>query len=129
MTDPIADMLTRLHNGYLARKTEVAIPYSKVKEAMSQLLKKEGYIGEVEVRGEVAKKELMVTLRYNGKQPAMTGVKRLSKPGLRKYSTVKKIPRSLGGYGLTIVSTSSGVFSDKEARSKGIGGELLASIW
>ena len=129
MTDPIADMITRLRNGYLAHKLEVNIPYSKLKEAVAKLLEKEQYVAKVEVREEKVQKTLVVTLRYTGKLPAVTGVKRLSKPGLRKYSTTKQIPKSLGGYGVTIVSTSLGILTDKEARKKGVGGELLCSIW
>ncbi len=132
MTDPIADMLTRIHNGYLAHKGEVSIPYSKLKESIAQLLKKEGYVTEVEIKADednAILKNIVVGLRYVGKQPAMTGVKRLSKPGLRKYIAAKKIPKSLGGYGVTIVSTSAGILGDKEARAKGVGGELLCSIW
>ncbi len=129
MTDPIADMITRIHNGYLARKSEVEIPYSNVKAAMGRLLERENYVEKAEEKERDGHKVIMLKLKYNGKQPALTSVKRLSKPGLRRYSGAKKIPRSLGGYGLTIVSTSLGVMSDKEARAKGIGGELLCSIW
>ena len=129
MTDPIADMMIRIKNGYAARKDEVAIPHSKVKQAIANLLEKQQYIAEVKEAEEDGHKNIVVKLRYNGKIPAMTGVKRLSKPGLRLYSTATNIPRSLGGYGLTIVSTSAGVLSDKEARAKGVGGELLCSVW
>lgn len=130
MTDPIADMITRLNNGYLARKQEVVAPYSKVKEAMAKLLVREQYLESTAVDDkESAKKTLVMKLRYIDKKPALTGVKRLSKPGLRRYTSAHKIPRSLGGYGVTIVSTSLGVLSDKEARAKKVGGELLCSIW
>jgi small subunit ribosomal protein S8 len=129
MTDPIADMIIRVKNAYLARRDEVIIPHSKVKEAIAVLLKREKYVGEIEVKTETLPKQLVLKLVYVNGMPVVNSVKRLSKPGLRKYSGSKSIPRSLGGYGITIISTSQGVMTDKEARKKGIGGELLCSIW
>jgi len=129
MTDPISDLMIRIKNAYLAKKKDLDIPHSKVKESIVMLLKKEGYVGEVVVKEQKPHAVLHVELKYNEGAPAVTGVKRLSTPGLRNYSRSKKIPRTLGGYGLTIISTSSGVLSDKEAKKKGIGGELLCSIW
>jgi len=129
MTDPIADMIIRIQNGYMAHKSDVMIPHSKVKESIAHLLKREHYVEEVSIVDTKPQKSLNVKLRYVGRMPAVSKVKRISKPGLRKYATSVSIPRALGGYGLTIISTSKGVMSDKEARKLGIGGELLCSIW
>lgn len=129
MTDPISDMIIRVKNAYLARKTTVNIPYTKVLHALANLLKEEKYVEEVKVEETKPVKTLVLTLRYVKRIPAITDVKRISKPGLRRYTTADKIPQTLGGYGLTIVTTSQGVMSDKQARAKGIGGELLCSIW
>src|SRR3989344_6203670 len=129
MTDTIADMITRLRNGYAAHKTVVSMPHSKQKEAIGRLLEKEQYIEKLEVAGEGVEKALVLSLKYTEKRPVLTGIVRLSKPGLRKYSPANRIPRSLGGYGLTIVSTRMGIMSDKEAKKKGVGGELLCSVW
>ncbi len=129
MTDPIADMIIRVQNGYMARMDEVKVPHSKVKEAIAHLLKREKYVEEVVIADVKPQKVISLKLRYVAGIPAVTKVKRISKPGLRKYATSTSIPRALGGYGVTIVSTSKGVMSDKEARKLGIGGELLCSIW
>lgn len=129
MTDAIADMIIRLQNGYMAHKDEVLVPHSKVKEAIAELLKRERYVEDVVIEDVKPQKVMKITLLYVNGMAAITKVKRISKPGLRKYSASKAIPRSLGGYGLTIVSTSQGVMSDKEAKKKGVGGELLCSIW
>lgn len=129
MTDPIADMIIRIQNGYMARKDEVELPHSKVKEAIALLLKRERYVEDVSIADVKPQKVITMKLRYVAGSPAVTKVKRISKPGLRKYATTTSIPRALGGYGVTIISTSKGVMSDKEARKLGIGGELLCSIW
>lgn len=129
MTDPIADMIIRIKNAYAAKKKDLRIPHSNVLESIAHLLKDEKYIEEVVIEDTKPRKTLFVTLRYIGRTPAMTDVKRLSKPGLRKYATSDKLPKTLGGYGLTIITTSQGVMTDKQARAKGVGGELLLSIW
>lgn len=129
MTDAIADMIIRIQNGYMAKKDEVVLPHSKVKEAIANLLKAKRYLDDVVVTDIKPQKTITVKLLYINGMPSVTKVKRISKPGLRKYSTSAQIPRSLGGYGVTIVSTSQGVMSDKDARKKGIGGELLCSVW
>lgn len=129
ITDPIADMLTRIKNAYMARKETVMMPYSKVKESIAKVLIEHKYIKDVEMQEVDGKKNLKVTLSYVGKTPAMTDVKRVSKPGLRKYSTVDTIKRTLGGYGITIVSTSQGVMDDKSAKKRNIGGEVLCQVW
>ncbi len=129
MTDPIADMIIRIKNALLAHHDEVMMPYSNLKQAIGTILQKEGYIGEVEVKKDGPFSTLVLKLKYSGKMPTITDVRRLSKPGRRLYAPANKIPRTLGGYGITIVSTSKGVVTDKEARKQNIGGELLCQIW
>lgn len=129
MTDTLGDLLTRIRNGYLARKQVVTAPHSKLKEAVARLLEAEGYVAEVSVEDTKPARTLKIGLKYVNGQPVVNEIRRLSKPGLRRYSTVQKIPRILGGYGITIVSTSSGIMTDKQAKAKGFGGELLCSIW
>lgn len=129
MTDSIGDMIIRIKNAYAARKLNVRMPHTKVLEAIANLLKNEKYIEEVAVEETKPRKTIIITLRYVNRIPAVTGVKRVSKPGLRRYTTVDKVPRTLGGYGLTILSTSQGVMSGKQAKAKGVGGEILCNIW
>lgn len=129
MTDPIADMITRVKNAFMANKAEVSIPHSKVKEAVAKILESEGYVENFEVKPTVPQKTIEIKLKYIGKIPAITEVRRLSKPGRRMYATTKDIPKSLGGYGVTIVSTSKGVITDSQARKLNVGGELLCQIW
>jgi len=129
MTDPIADMIIRIKNALLAHHDEVTMPYSNLKQAIGQILQKEGYVGEVEIKKDGPFSTLVLKLKYSGKMPTITDVRRLSKPGRRLYAPANKIPRTLGGYGITIVSTSKGVVTDKEARKQNIGGELLCQIW
>ena len=129
MTDPIADMLARIQNAYMAHKTEVKMPMSKVKKVIAEVMQKEGYLDAIEIEEEKPVNQLKLTLKYIGGQPSITKIKRISKPGLRLYARTDKIQRTLGGYGTTIISTSQGVMTDKEARKRGIGGELLCSIW
>ncbi len=129
MTDSIADMIIRVKNAYMAKKKDVRAPHTKVLESIANLLKEEKYIESVSIEETTPRKTIVMTLRYVGVTPAVSDVKRISKPGLRKYSTSDKIPRTLGGYGLTIVSTSQGVMSGKQAKAKGIGGEILLTIW
>ncbi len=129
MTDPIADMLTRIKNAYLARKKTVVMPYSKVKGALAKVLVDHKYISEFEIVEKKPQSELLITLAYIGKEPAMTDMKRVSKPGRRMYTNADGIVRTLGGYGITIVSTSQGVMSDTEAKKKHVGGEVLCQVW
>lgn len=129
MTDTIADMITRIKNGYLARHKTVSIPHSKLKEAIAHILATENYIEEVNIEDKVPQKDIVVTLRYVGKMPAISDVSRVSKPGRRVYSSVNKMPKALGGYGIVIVSTNKGVMTEKEAKKQGVGGEVLCSIW
>ena len=128
MTDPIADLLTRIRNGQKARKVSVAMPASREKEAVAAVLKDEGYIVGFETTGEGAKKELSVELKYFEGTPVIESVKRVSKPGLRVYRGKEDLPKVLGGLGIAIVSTSAGVMSDRQAREKGIGGEVLCVV-
>ncbi|MCL4208228.1 30S ribosomal protein S8 [Patescibacteria group bacterium] len=129
MTDPIADMIIRVKNAFLASRATVSIPHSKMKEALAKILEAEGYVESFEVKPTAPQKTIEIKLKYIGKIPAITEVRRLSKPGRRMYATVGEIPRSLGGYGVTIVSTSKGVITDKDARKMNIGGEVLCQIW
>ena len=128
MNDPISDMLIRLKNGYLARKAVVAVPFSKIKEALGKILLQEGYLEGLEIR-EDKFKTLELTLKYEEKEPALTGVKRVSKPGVRCYSSAVKLPRSFPGQGTTIVSTPKGLMTVGEARKKKLGGEIICKIW
>lgn len=128
MTDPISDMLTRIRNGQKARKVNVAMPASKEKEAVAAVLKDEGYITSFETSGEGATKQLNIELKYYEGTPVIETVKRVSKPGLRIYRGKEDLPKVLGGLGIAIVSTSAGVMSDRQAREKGIGGEVLCVV-
>lgn len=129
MTDPIADMLTRIRNGLQARHETVAIPANNEKLAIAKILKEEGFITDFTVAGDV-KKDITVTLKYgvNGEK-VISGLKRISKPGLRVYAKVDSIPRVLNGLGIAIISTSHGLMTDKEAKAKHVGGEVLAYVW
>lgn len=128
MTDPIADMLTRIRNGQKARKVNVSMPASTAKEAVARVLKDEGYITGFATSGDGAGKELSVELKYFEGTPVIENVKRVSKPGLRVYRGKEELPKVLGGLGIAIVSTSAGVMSDRQAREKGVGGEVLCIV-
>ena len=128
MTDPISDMLTRIRNGQKARKVSVSMPASNAKEAVARVLKDEGYITDYSVSGEGASKELSVELKYFEGVPVIESIKRASRPGLRIYRGKEDLPKVLGGLGVAIVSTSAGVMSDREAREKGIGGEVICIV-
>ena len=128
MTDPIADMLTRIRNGQSARKVSVSMPASKAKEAVAKVLQDEGYIVGFATDGEGATKELTVELKYFEGVPVIEHIQRESKPGLRIYRGKDELPKVLGGLGVAIVSTSAGVMSDRQARAKGIGGEVICVI-
>ena len=130
VTDPIADMLTRIRNGITAKHETVEVPMSNMKKAIAEILLEEGFIGAVEyVEGEV-QGSIKITLKYAGKnQKVMSGLKRISKPGLRVYASSDKLPVVLNGMGIAIVSTSKGVMTDKKARAARLGGEVLAYVW
>ena len=128
MTDPISDMLTRIRNGQTARKVAVSMPASKSKEAVAKVLQDEGYITGYAVEGEGAAKELTVELKYFEGTPVIEKIQRASRPGLRVYRGKDELPKVLGGLGVAIVSTSAGVMSDRQAREKGIGGEVICVV-
>jgi len=128
MTDPIADMLTRIRNGQGARKVSVSMPASKAKEAVAKVLQDEGYISGFATDGEGATKELIVELKYFEGKAVIETIQRSSKPGLRIYRGKDELPKVLGGLGVAIVSTSAGVMSDRQAREKGIGGEVICVV-
>ena len=128
MTDPIADMLTRIRNGQSARKLSVSMPASKAKEAVAKVLQDEGYITGFAADGEGATRQLTVELKYFEGVPVIETIQRTSKPGLRIYRGKEDLPKVLGGLGVAIVSTSAGVMSDRQAREKGIGGEVLCIV-
>lgn len=130
MTDPIADMLTRLRNASRARKTEFLVPYSKLKSEIARILEKEGYIAGFEL--ETPKEghpQLKIKNKFVNKASAIAGLKRISKPGLRRYVGASDVPRVLGGMGIAVLSTSRGVLTGQDARKQNVGGEVLAYIW
>ncbi len=129
MTDPIADMLTRIRNAYQARKQLVVLPFSKMKLAVLEILVKEGYIASVEKKVEGNMTNLEIVLKYNGSMPALRSVKRESKPGHRLYYKSEDLPKILGGFGIAVVSTSKGIMTAVEAKKQKIGGELLCSVY
>ena len=130
MTDPIADMLTRLRNASAAHHDEVAMPHSKIKEGIAEILKSEGYVADVHTEDAQVGRTLVVGLKYGqNRQRSISGVRRVSKPGLRVYAKRGDMPRVLGGLGIAIISTSSGLLTDRQAEQKGVGGEVLAYVW
>lgn len=130
VTDPIADMLARIRNALVARHDYTDMPASKVKLAVAQVLKKEGYIKGFESQPDPVQGKIRIHLAYGGKrEPIITGLDRVSKPGLRVYTGAGEIPRVYGGLGIAIVSTPQGVMTGKEARKRGVGGEVLAYVW
>lgn len=130
MTDPIADMLTRIRNANLVRHEKLDVPASKLKTEIADILKREGYIRDYEVIEDNKQGILRIYLKYGERnERVITGLKRISKPGLRVYAKADEVPRVLNGLGIAIVSTSKGVLSDKEARAQSVGGEVLAYIW
>ncbi len=128
MTDPIADLLTRIRNGQSANKVQVSMPASKAKKALAIVLKNEGYIGDVVEQMVDGKPQLTVTLKYHEGKPVIDRVQRVSRPGLRIYRGKDELPKVLGGLGVAIVSTSKGLMSDREARALGEGGEVLCTV-
>ncbi|ADO71539.1 30S ribosomal protein S8 [Stigmatella aurantiaca] len=130
INDPVGDMLTRLRNASRARHDKVVIPHSKLKVEIIRVLKDEGYIGEYTIHERQPQNEISVQLKYGqDRSSAITGIKRVSKPGLRRYVPVRDIPRVLGGLGIAVLSTSKGVLSDSEARKQNIGGEILCTVY
>lgn len=130
ITDPIADMLTRIRNANNARHTTVDIPASNMKKAIADILLQEGYVKNVEVIDDGVQGIIRITLKYaENKQKVLTGLKRVSKPGLRSYASCDELPKVLKGLGIAIISTSKGIMTDKEARRQNAGGEVLAFIW
>jgi small subunit ribosomal protein S8 len=129
VSDPIADMLTRIRNGSRARHTDVLIPASRTKLAIAEILRDEGFIEQFDEVKDGAHPELRIKLKYVGKVPVISGLKRVSKPGLRVYATKTDIPRVLGGLGVVIVSTSHGIMTGARARQAQLGGEVLAYVW
>ena len=127
--DPIADMLTRIRNANQMRYKEVEVPASKIKNEIARILKSEGFIADYKVKKNNVQDILVLSLKYVDKERVITGLKRISKPGLRVYAKAQELPRVLNGLGIAIVSTSHGVMTDKEARANSLGGEVLAYIW
>lgn len=129
MTDPIADLLTRIRNAYLVSKPEVSLPHSNMKEKLAKILQKYGYLQKVSVTPSKPQPTLNLTLSYIKKLPVVTGIKRLSKPGRRLYVRSNHIKPVLSGQGISIISTSQGLLTDKQAKQKGLGGELVCQVW
>ena len=130
MTDPVADMLTRIRNANVAYSEEIAMPSSKVKAAIAEILKNEGYIRDYVVEPTKPQATLRMALKYSlDRERSISGLRRVSKPGLRVYAKRDEVPRVLGGLGIAILSTSSGLMTDREARKRGVGGEVIAYVW
>lgn len=129
ITDPIADMLTRIRNANSAKHATVDVPASKMKKSIAQILLDEGYIKNFQLIDDGTQGIIRITLKYNGNEKALSGLRRVSKPGLRIYAGAEELPRVLNGLGIAIVSTSKGVMTDKAARAAHVGGEVLAFIW
>lgn len=130
MTDPIADMLTRIRNANSVYHDKVEIPASKIKQAIVEILKLEGFVKDYEMVSDSKQGVLRVSLKYGAnREKVITGIKRISKPGLRVYAKSDQLPRVLGGLGIAIISTSKGIMSDKQARKEGLGGEVIAYVW
>ena len=129
MMDPISDMLTRIRNASRAQLPEVEMPHSKLKEGIAHILKREGYVADVSAEGKTASKKLKLKLKYAGRKSVIEGIKRVSTPGLRRYSGATEIPRVLGGLGTTILSTSQGIMTGTEAKKKNVGGEMICVVW
>ena len=129
MSDPVSDMLTRIRNAGMVHHDSVEMPVSKLKAAIAEILKKEGYIGDYHlVKGDV-QDTLRIDMKYDGREPVITGLRRVSKPGCRVYVKADKIPSVMSGLGIGVISTSRGVVADREARKQGIGGEYLCEVW
>lgn len=129
VTDPIADMLTRIRNANTMRYKEVEVPSSKVKVEIAKILKNEGFINDYKIKKNNVQDIIVLNLKYNNKERVITGLKRISKPGLRVYAKSEEIPRVLNGLGIAIISTSKGIMTGKDAKAANLGGEVLAYIW
>lgn len=129
MTDPISDMLTRIRNAYLARQQEVSLPHSQLKETLATKLASLRYLGSVTTQTKSKTKTLHIQLQYKNKLPVITNLKRISKPGRRVYKKHSQISSTLSGHGATLISTNQGILTDKEARQKGLGGEIICQVW
>jgi small subunit ribosomal protein S8 len=129
MTDPIADMLTQIRNAQKARREAVTLPASRLKIAVAKVLEQEGYVASVAAERDGAKHTMTVTLKYHGEDPVIERLERVSRPGLRIYRRVDELPKVQGGLGISIVSTSAGVMSDRQARAQGRGGEVLCIVY
>jgi small subunit ribosomal protein S8 len=129
ISDTIADMLTRIRNAGTAGHASCEIPASNVKKAIAQILLEEGYISRIEMIADDKQGKIKITLKYAAKKPVISGIKRISRPGLRVYADKENLPKVLGGLGIAIVSTSHGIMTEKKARNEGIGGEVLAYVW
>jgi small subunit ribosomal protein S8 len=129
MNDPIADLIIRIKNALLARHDVVRVPHSKMKAQIGQILVNNKYVEAMDVEQVAPQAQLVFKLRYVGRTPAITDVRRVSTPGRRMYAPAKKVPKALGGYGITIISTSKGIMTDAEARKQNVGGEVLCQIW
>lgn len=128
--DPIADLLTRTRNALTAKHLSVSVPHSNIKESITKILVEEGYVSSYEIKEEGTKKDILITLKYGPKgEKVIRGIKRISKPGLRIFVGVEKLPRVLNGMGIAIISTSKGIVTDKKARELNMGGEVLAYVW
>ncbi|MCC6765000.1 MAG: 30S ribosomal protein S8 [Deltaproteobacteria bacterium] len=130
MTDPIADLLTRIRNGNRARRERVDVPWSALKEAVARVLIAEGFLRDVTIVGEVPAKQLRLMLKYDDqRRPVISGIQRVSRPSLRVYVGKEEIPLVRGGLGINVLSTPAGVLVDREAKQRGVGGELLCAVW
>ena len=129
VTDPIADMLTRIRNANVMRYKEVEVPASKIKNEIARILKEEGFISDYKIKKNNIQDILVLYLKYSGRERVITGLKRISKPGLRVYAKAEEIPTVLSGLGIAIISTSKGLMTDRDARKASLGGEVLAYIW
>ena len=128
MSDPIADMLTRIRNGQCADKASVSVPLSKFKVSIASVLKEEGYIQDYKIAGEGVTKQLVIELKYYMGRPVIDKIKKISRPGLRIYKSAEQLPRVIGGMGIAIISTSKGVMTDRTARENGQGGEVICTV-
>ncbi len=129
ITDAIADMLTRIRNAGTAGHATVLVPASNLKKAIAQILYEEGYIGRFEIIEDDKQGMIKISLKYAARKSVISGIKRISKPGLRVYADLENLPKVLGGLGIAIISTSKGIMTDKKARALGVGGEVLAYVW
>jgi small subunit ribosomal protein S8 len=129
MTDPISDMLNRIKNAQAVLKTQIDVPFSNFKYEIARILEKEGFIEKVEKKGKKTKRTIEITLKYDNKIPAISGIKRISKSGQRIYSPAKNIKKIRGGYGILIISTSKGLMTNKETKKQKLGGEIICEVW